>query len=264
MNVLDRYLYDQSYPFNFRDARPGTALRRQRGQSPRYAGATSEGQTRAWNGVVRACLRLYAAVCVPGLSIRRQAPLPAGPKIIAINHANVTDPFLLPSIFPGLICALGQASLFDLPVVGRLLALSGNLPVVPGQPDVLLEAAGRQLRRGYSIAVCPEGRLNHGGPLHRAGVGTVCLALQSGFPIVPVGFYVPARYARVMRATVGGRATHACWQFDGTCLVEVGQPWWPGRGAGGDHSYWMQRQLTNQLMEQIAALVRQAQARSEA
>lgn len=258
MNVLDRHLYDQPYPSNVRTGAWG-----HRGQSHRPEEATSDGQTRAWNGVVRACLRIYAAACVPSLSIRRQVPLPAGPKIIALNHANVTDPFLLPSIFPGRICALGQANLFDLPVVGRLLALSGNLPVVRGRPDVLLEAAGRQLRRGYSIGVCPEGRLNHGGPLHRAGVGTVCLALQSGFPIVPVGFYVPARYARVIRANVGGRATFGRWQFGGTCLVEVGQPWWPELEARGDHSYRVQRQLTDQLMEQIATLVRQAEARSD-
>src|SRR6266849_5857962 len=73
-------------------------------------------QTRRWNGAMRLCLQVYAATCVRRLSIRYQAPLPPGPKIIALNHANVTDAFLLPSIFPGDICFLAQANLFDLPI----------------------------------------------------------------------------------------------------------------------------------------------------
>ena len=220
---------------------------------------TPDARTRRWNRAMRLCLRLYAATCVRQLSVRCQAPLPPGPKIIALNHANVTDAFLLPSIFPGDICFLAQANLFDLPIVGGLLTLAGQLPVVRGQSGVLLEAAARRLRQGYSIAVCPEGRLNHGGPLHRAGVGTVRLALQSGFPIVPVGFYVADRHAKVIRATIDGRETHGRWQLGGTCRVEIGRPWRPGQMAEDDRGYREQRRLTDELMRKIATLVRQAE-----
>jgi 1-acyl-sn-glycerol-3-phosphate acyltransferase len=212
---------------------------------------------------MRSCLRLYAATCVRQLSVRCQAPLPPGPKIIALNHANVTDAFLLPSIFAGDVCFLAQANLFDIPIAGALLALAGQLPVVRGQSGPLLEAAARRLRQGYSIAVCPEGRLNHGGPLHRAGVDTIRLAMQSGFPIVPVGFYVADRHAKVIRATVDGRETHGRWQVGGTCHVDIGRPWWPGLMAEGDHCYREQRRLTDELMRQIGTLVCQAEARAK-
>ncbi len=228
-----------------------------------YPPSAPDPQIRWWNETVRILARLYAATCVRELSLRYQAPLPPGPLIIALNHANVTDAFLLPAIFPGVICFLAQANLFDLPVVGRLLALSGNLPVVRGQPDALLEAAGRHLRRGYSIAVCPEGRLNHGGRLHRAGTGTVRLALQTGFPIVPVGFYVADRHAKIIRATVDGRQTYGRWQIGGTCYVEISQTWQSEPAARGDRSYRQQRQLTDELMRQIGTLVQRAEARAE-
>ena len=152
--------------------------------------------------MLRLCFRLYAAACVRPASVQCQAPLPPGPKIIALNHANVTDACVLPSIFTGELCLLAQASLFDVPLAGGLLSRAGQLPVVRGQPVPLLQAATRRLNQGYSIVVCPEGRLNHGGPLHRAGLGTVRLALQSGYPIVPVGFFVAERHLKIIRAKV--------------------------------------------------------------
>jgi 1-acyl-sn-glycerol-3-phosphate acyltransferase len=191
-----------------------------------------------------------------------QAPLPPGPKIIAFNHANVTDACLLPALFPGDLCFLAQANLFEVPLAGGLLARAGQLPVVRGQPAPLMEAATRRLRQGYSIAVCPEGRLNHGGPLHRAGVGTVRLALQSGYPIVPVGFFVAERHLKIMRATVEGRQTYGRWQFGGRCQVEIGHPFRLEPTANGAPAYRQQRRLTDQLMEEIAALVRQAESRA--
>src|SRR5258708_1481990 len=231
--------------------------------APACLPGASAGEARRWNEVLRLCVRVYAAACVRQLSVHYETPLPPGPKIIALNHANVTDAFLLPALVPGPICFLAQANLFDLPLIGRLLTLGGQLPVVRGQPAALLEGAACRLRQGYSIAVCPEGRLNHGGPLNRAGVGTVCLALQTGFPIVPVGFYVADRDAKVIHATIDGRATYGRWQVGGTCQVAIGQPWWPGLAAPGDRSHGLQRRLTDQLMQTIAALVKQAQTSAE-
>jgi 1-acyl-sn-glycerol-3-phosphate acyltransferase len=227
--------------------------------APAYLPEAPAAPTLRWNALLRLCLRLVAAACVRQLSVHYETPLPPGPKIIALNHANVTDAFLLPAVIPGPICFLAQANLFDLPLIGRLLTLGGQLPVVRGQPAALLAAAACRLRQGYSIAVCPEGRLNHGGPLHRAGVGTVCLALQTGFPIVPVGFYVADRDAKVIHATIDGRATYGRWQVGGTCQAAIGQPWWPGLAAPGDRGHGLQRHLTDQLMQTIAALVRQAE-----
>jgi len=237
-------------------------VRVSRGRAEVYRSEAPDGQIRRWNGLVRGMARLYATTSVRELSLRFQAPLPPGPKIIALNHANVTDAFLLPSIFPDVICFLAQANLFDLPIIGRLLTLSGQLPVVHGQADALLKAAERHLRQGYSIAVCPEGRLNHGGRLHRAGLGTVRLALSSGVPIVPVGFYVADQHAHIVRATVEGRATYGRWQFGGACQAEIGQAWWPRLFEPGERSVGLARRLTDELMQRIETLVGQAATRA--
>jgi len=251
--------------FNSSQALPAARaqVRAARAGTIAYPPSAPDAQIRLYSGALRLLARLYTATCVRELSLRYQAPLPPGPKIIALNHANVTDALFLPSIFPDVICFLAQANLFDLPVIGRLLALSGHLPVIRGQSGAVLEAAERHLRRGYTIAVCPEGRLNHGGPLHRGRIGAVRLALQSGFPIVPVGFYVADRYTRVVHANVDGRATYGRWQLGGTCQVEIGRPWWPGQRTPGDADQPQPRRLTDELMRQIETLVRQAQARAE-
>ena len=262
MDHLDRQLQSSPAPQVTQ-----TGVRAPRARASAYPPAAPDWQICWWNRVVRGMARLYAATCVRELSLCFQAPLPPGPKIIALNHANVTDAFLLPAIFPDVICFLAQANLFDLPVAGRLLAWSGQLPVVRGQPEALMAAAGRHLRRGYSIVICPEGRLNHGGPLYRGGIGAVRLGLQSGFPIVPVGFYVAERHAHVLRATVDGRATHGRWQFGGACQVEIGQAWWPrhcepGSPALDERKLGLERRLTDELMQRIETLVGQAAARA--
>ena len=129
-----------------------------------------------------------------------------------------------------------------------------------GQPSATCAEATRS-------RFCPEGRLNHGGRLHRGCIGAVCLALHSGVPIVPVGFYVTDRYAHVLRASVDGRATYGRWQFGGACQVEIGRAWWPrhcepGSMAPGERKYGLERRLTDELMQQIETLVGQAKARA--
>src|SRR5687768_15090736 len=146
--------------------------------------------------LVRATLRLYTQACMRAIHVQKEAPWPSGPKLIAVNHANCSDGFALPFVFNEPLVALAQADLFELPVLGRWLAGAGWVPATLGQAGTVLAAARQRLLAGHALVIFPEGRLNHGGPLWRGKNGAVRLALETGVPIVPVGCYVPDRFAR--------------------------------------------------------------------
>jgi 1-acyl-sn-glycerol-3-phosphate acyltransferase len=209
-------------------------------------------------------LKLYNLVCIREIRVRGQTELPAAPKIIAANHPNVTDSFVVPFVFRGKLSCLAQANIFDIPVLGGLLASAGGIPAVRGRPDAVLAAARRRIEQGYSLYICPEGRLNHGGLLHRGHTGAVRLALSTGAPIVPVGFYVAPRHTHTFRPIVDGVARAGRWQVGGPIYVDIGSAWWPGRELTGQPKAGDYRRLTDRLMTQIATLARQAEARAEA
>jgi 1-acyl-sn-glycerol-3-phosphate acyltransferase len=218
-------------------------------------------------GLAYACawsfLKLYNLLFIHEIRARRPAELPAMPKIIASNHPNATDGFVLPFVFPDeKLSVLAQASVFRIPVLGGWLAGAGGIPVVKGRPDSVLDAAQRRIGQGYSVYICPEGRLNQGGALGRGHTGAVRLALASGVPIVPVGFYVPPRHVQTFSRTAGGRVHTGRWQMGGPIYVEIGEAWWPGAELAGRPAARDYRKLTDRLMAEIGALTRQAEERA--
>ena len=237
--------------------RPRTAIA---GRSARTA-ANRKGEP----GLAYACawtvLKLYNLVCIGEIRTHAHAELPAVPKIIAANHPNATDGFVLPFVFPDKLSVMAQANLFELPVLGRLLAGAGGIPVVRGRPESVLAAAQRRINEGYSMYICPEGRLNQGSALGRGHTGAVRLALSSGAPIVPVAFYVPPSCVWTFQRTSGGRVHTGRWQVGGPIYVEIGEAWWPGRELAGKPVASDFRKLTDRLMEQISALASQAEKR---
>jgi 1-acyl-sn-glycerol-3-phosphate acyltransferase len=146
-----------------------------------------------------------------------------------------------------------------MPWVGRLLTLADQIPVVAGQGRKALNAARAKLAQGHTIAIFPEGRLSPSKGCRRFGVGAVLLALQSGAPLVPVGFFVPPEFVRTLRARVRGREAAGRWQIGGRCFVRIGEPWRVTLGAEKNPSYRLLRDLTESLSARIAALVQQAE-----
>jgi hypothetical protein len=81
--------------------------------------------------------------------------------------------------------------------------------------------------------------------------------MESGAPLIPLGFYVPDSYARFMRWYAQGRDRFARWQFGGRCFITIGEPWNP-LIEEMDKSYQSLRLMTHQMMAQIMDLVEQA------
>jgi len=212
-----------------------------------------------WYSVAKGIVRSYLIAFTEGAQVHGVENITPGPKIVVANHTYATDAFVLPFIFPEKLHFLVQEELFSLPVLGRILALADQIPVTIGQGREALRAARDRLAMGNSVVIFPEGHLNHGEALRRAGSGAAILAVQSGAPLLPLGIYVPENFVKSMQGHFFNRNTLGSWQTRGRLFVTIGQPWLPQATEIADRGYKSLREVTNRMMEQISQLMQQAQ-----
>ncbi len=137
--------------------------------------------------------------------------LPAtGGYIAAANHMTNFDPltfahFLYDNgVAPKI---LAKSSLFTIPVVGRILAATGQIPVHRNtvQAGQSLDAAVTALAEGECVAVFPEGTLTGDADLWPmvGKTGVARLALTTRVPVIPIAQWGPqdvlGRYGKVFR-----------------------------------------------------------------
>ena len=212
-----------------------------------------------WYSFSKSVVRMYLALFVEGFDVQGKEHIKPGPKIIVANHPNVTDAFFLPFIFPEKLHFLVQEKTFNLTFIGRFFKLTDQIPVIAGQGRKALDEAIQKLTLGHSVALFPEGHLSHGKELRRAGSGAAILALESGAPILPVGFYVPSNFTRTIVLPSKKGSTVGRWQMSGRCFIQIGEPWIQEWTAYRDRSYQSVRELTDGIMSRIQNLVHKAE-----
>lgn len=141
-----------------------------------------------------------------------------GGFIAAANHMTNVDPLTFAhylydnGVAPKI---LAKSSLFRVPVVGRLLHASGQIPVhrdtaAAGQS---LGAAVEAVEQGECVAVFPEGTLTREPDLWpmQGKTGIARLALATRAPVVPVAQWGPqdllGRYSAVLKPVPRKRVT---------------------------------------------------------
>jgi 1-acyl-sn-glycerol-3-phosphate acyltransferase len=121
-----------------------------------------------------------------------------GPAILVANHISHADPF----VFGHYVFDAGRwprylakASVFKLPVAGRILTAVEQIPVQRGTIDAVkaLDAATSALRAGNAILIYPEGTTTKEPDLWpmRGKTGAARLWLDTGAPVVPVVMWGP-------------------------------------------------------------------------
>jgi len=113
-----------------------------------------------------------------------------GAFVLCANHLSAIDPTLIGVMCPRTIHYMAKAELFEMPIVGHVIDVTGAFPVRRGEVDrETLRYARRLLATGNVVGVFMEGsrqRLGYPGPVHAGGP---MLALQEDVPIVPCGVY---------------------------------------------------------------------------
>jgi len=86
---------------------------------------------------------------------------------------------------------LAKASVFRIPIIGRIIAACGQIPVERGstQSKDALVAAAQALEQGRALVIYPEGTITYDPDLWpmKGKTGSARLALTTGCPVVPIG-----------------------------------------------------------------------------
>ena len=117
-----------------------------------------------------------------------------GGVVFVVNHISNADPLALGQFlaFSGRWPRfLAKASLFGVPVLGRILRACGQIPVQrqsAKSADALL-AAVEAVNQGRAVVIYPEGTITRDPDLWpMAGkTGAARLALRTGCPVIPIG-----------------------------------------------------------------------------
>jgi 1-acyl-sn-glycerol-3-phosphate acyltransferase len=202
--------------------------------------------------------RLY--LCMFGL---RSAPggnhpLPNGPKIIAANHPNATDPFFLPFVLADTPHFLMRSRAFEKPILGWLLCHAGQIEVKPQDGKAAFAQAAETLRHGETVVLFPEGRFSREIPDGRLKSGAVRLSLATGVPIIPLGIHVSSANLTDMRSRWSGKFSLGLWQTSGSCHLRFGEEWHPEYVNRPNV-----RALTEELSLRIRRLVEEARKESQ-
>jgi 1-acyl-sn-glycerol-3-phosphate acyltransferase len=209
----------------------------------------------------RFLLKIYQTVFSQDFHAQGDLDLPPGPKIIAANHLNATDAFHLPFVFHEKLHFFIQGNIFSFPIIGWLLARSGQIPVSlqPALKKSALDRGCDLLKHDQTVVIFPEGILNPDHQAIKAGCGAVWLSLMTGAAIIPVGFFVPDPYVRRLAFRRNGWTSQGRWQTGGRCYLQVGRSWLPRQEVSGRLNSAAVHALTARLMEKIERLSQMAQ-----
>ncbi|HJR78461.1 MAG TPA: lysophospholipid acyltransferase family protein [Anaerolineales bacterium] len=208
--------------------------------------------------VFRSVLKSYFGLLNRTYDVKGNTSLPAGPKIIAMNHTPGCDPLYLPFVLKETPHFLLQDGLFTIPLIGWMLNAAGQIPVHRGTKRAreAKEQACLLLRAGKTIAIFPEGKDVPWGQRIPAKTGVVRMAIETGAPIIPLGLYAPPQSLLPLKFDWQESPRSGAWQFTGKSYMRFGPAWKPV--AHSDvHAQ------TKELMDRIYSLVAEAERESQ-
>ena len=171
-----------------------------------------------------------------------------GGAIMAPNHLSVIDSFFLPVVLDRRITYVGKAEYMDDWKTKYLFPALGMVPIDRSggtASQAALDTAARILESGELFGIYPEGTRSRSGNLHKGRTGVARLSMRTGAPIVPVG----------LRGTLEVQPPDqpAPKPFM-TVEVNFGKPIDPSRFRARDGDPLLYREITDELMFEIAQL----------
>ena len=187
------------------------------------------------------------------------APLPPGPKILAVNHPSCTDPFLTLLLLRQRVSIMITHQAFRVPLFGSYLRRAGHICVEPGEGQAALEQAKASLEQGRTVVIFPEGLISpREGGFHRARTGVARLALSTGAPVIPVGIHLPRERRCSVIPHLEEQDELGQWYLRGPYLTTIGRAM-HFEGDVNDRAHVVS--VAEEIMECIRGLARQSELR---
>ncbi|HEU4945569.1 MAG TPA: lysophospholipid acyltransferase family protein [Kribbella sp.] len=171
----------------------GTEEHQEAGVDGRRKAGVARPRRGFWFGLVVAIVKPFMLLFTKQDFRGRENMPRTGGVVFVTNHISHFDPFVL-GLFvwecrriPRL---LGKASLFRLPVIGRIITSAGQIPVYRDTAEAAdaFRAAVAAVERGECVGVYPEGTITRDPQLWpmTGKTGAARIALMTGCPVIPV------------------------------------------------------------------------------
>jgi 1-acyl-sn-glycerol-3-phosphate acyltransferase len=134
--------------------------------------------------VVVTTLNPYWRFRTEGIRIRD----PRHPYVAVSNHESYADVFLI-SHLPWEMKWMAKTAIFKIPVMGWMMRMAGDIPVVRGDRDSgarALAACRDRLAKRVSVMIFPEGTRSPTDEMLPFKDGAFRLAIETGTPILPI------------------------------------------------------------------------------
>jgi 1-acyl-sn-glycerol-3-phosphate acyltransferase len=146
--------------------------------------------------IVGRCIRVMAAgigkfSVVWKLRIEDAAKKPDGPFVAVANHESILDIFLVAGV-PWEMKWVAKASLFNVPVVGWFLRMTGDIPVDRQSREsggTALAKASGYLEHRVPVMFFPEGTRSETDTLRPFKLGAFVTAIRHRVPVLPIAVY---------------------------------------------------------------------------
>jgi 1-acyl-sn-glycerol-3-phosphate acyltransferase len=140
---------------------------------------------------------------------------PRHPYVAVSNHESYADIFLL-CFLPWEMKWLAKKTIFNIPVMGWIMRMAGDVPLVRGSRESAVGALALcrdRLAKRVSVMVFPEGTRSPTGDLLPFKNGAFALAVESQVPVLPIAI-AGTRGAMAKHSFRVGRTTAICRVLD--------------------------------------------------
>lgn len=113
---------------------------------------------------------------------------PRRPYVVVSNHESYADIFLV-SHFPWEMKWLSKDTIFRIPVMGWMMRMAGDIPILRGKKESVVSALAGcrdRLSKRTSVMIFPEGTRSKTDELLPFKDGAFKLAIEAGAPILPI------------------------------------------------------------------------------